>query len=162
MGTRSGILDPTVVSYICEKEGKTAAEVVNILNKKSGYLGMSGIGNDARDVTKAANEGNHRAQLTFAVQAKRIVDYIAAYYVYMGGCDAIAFTAGMGENLCHLRKKIIDRLGVLGVKLDDEANKVMGEEALISTADSKIKVFVVPTNEEVMIARDTVRVAKIK
>lgn len=162
MGTRSGILDPTVVSYICEKEGKTAAEVVNILNKKSGYLGMSGIGNDARDVTKAANEGNHRAQLTFAVQAKRIVDYIAAYYVYMGGCDAIAFTAGMGENLCHLRKKIIDRLGVLGVKLDEEANKVMGEEALISTKDSKIKVFVVPTNEEVMIARDTVRVAKIK
>lgn len=162
MGTRSGILDPTVVSYICEKEGKTAAEVVNILNKKSGYLGMSGIGNDARDVTKAANEGNHRAQLTFAVQAKRIVDYIAAYYVYMGGCDAIAFTAGMGENLCHLRKKIIDRLGVLGVKLDEEANKVMGDEALISTADSKIKVFVVPTNEEVMIARDTVRVAKIK
>jgi len=162
MGTRSGILDPTVVSYICEKEGKTAAEVVNILNKKSGYLGMSGIGNDARDVTKAANEGNHRAQLTFAVQAKRIVDYIAAYYVYMGGCDAIAFTAGMGENLCHLRKKIIDRLGVLGVKLDEEANKVMGEEALISAKDSKIKVFVVPTNEEVMIARDTVRVAKIK
>ena len=162
MGTRSGILDPTVVSYICEKEGKTAAEVVNILNKKSGYLGMSGIGNDARDVTKAANEGNHRAQLTFAVQAKRIVDYIAAYYVYMGGCDAISFTAGMGENLCHLRKKIIDRLGVLGVKLDEEANKVMGDEALISTADSKIKVFVVPTNEEVMIARDTVRVAKIK
>ena len=162
MGTRSGILDPTVVSYICEKEGKTAAEVVNILNKKSGYLGMSGIGNDARDVTKAANEGNHRAQLTFAVQAKRIVDYIAAYYVYMGGCDAIAFTAGMGENLCHLRKKIIDRLGVLGVKLDEEANKVMGDEALISTPDSKIKVFVVPTNEEVMIARDTVRVAKIK
>ena len=162
MGTRSGILDPTVVSYICEKEGKTASEVVNILNKKSGYLGMSGIGNDARDVTKAANEGNHRAQLTFAVQAKRIVDYIAAYYVYMGGCDAIAFTAGMGENLCHLRKKIIDRLGVLGVKLDEEANKVMGEEALISTKDSKIKVFVVPTNEEVMIARDTVRVAKIK
>ena len=162
MGTRSGILDPTVVSYICEKEGKTASEVVNILNKKSGYLGMSGIGNDARDVTKAANEGNHRAQLTFAVQSKRIVDYIAAYYVYMGGCDAIAFTAGMGENLCHLRKKIIDRLGVLGVKLDEEANKVMGEEALISTPDSKIKVFVVPTNEEVMIARDTVRVAKIK
>ena len=162
MGTRSGILDPTVVSYICEKEGKTAAEVVNILNKKSGYLGMSGIGNDARDVTKAANEGNHRAQLTFAVQAKRIVDYIAAYYVYMGGCDAIAFTAGMGENLCHLRKKIIDRLGVLGVKLDEEANKVMGEEALISTADSKIKVFVVPTNEEVMIARDTAAIVSGK
>ncbi len=162
MGTRSGILDPTVVSYICDKEGKTASEVVNILNKKSGYLGMSGVGNDARDVTKAANEGNHRAQLTFAVQSKRIVDYIASYYVYMGGCDAIAFTAGMGENLCHLRKKIIDRLGVLGVKIDDEANKVMGEEALISTPDSKIKVFVVPTNEEVMIARDTIRVAKIK
>lgn len=161
MGTRSGILDPTVVSYICQKEGKTAAEVVNILNKKSGYLGMSGISSDARDVTAGAEQGNHRCQMTFDVQAKRIVDYIASYYVYMGGCDAICFTAGMGENLIHQRANILNRLGVLGVKLDVEANNIRGEERLITTADSKIKAFIIPTNEEVMIARDVVRVAKL-
>ncbi len=162
MGTRSGILDPTVVSYICEKEGKTAAEVVNILNKKSGYLGMSGRSNDARDVTAGMDSGDHRCKLTFDVQAKRIVDYIAAYYVYMGGCDVIAFTAGMGENLIHLRKNILNRLGVLGVKLDEEKNNIRAVEQEITTADSKIKAFIIPTNEEVMIARDTIRVAKIK
>lgn len=161
MGTRSGILDPTVVSYICQKEGKTAAEVVNILNKKSGYLGMSGISSDARDVTAGAEQGNHRCQMTFDVQAKRIVDYIASYYVYMGGCDAICFTAGMGENLIHQRANILNRLGGLGVKLDEESNNIRGEERLITTADSKIKAFIIPTNEEVMIARDVVRVAKL-
>ena len=162
MGTRSGNLDPTVVSYICEKENKTAAEVVNILNKKSGYLGMSGRSNDARDVTAGMNAGDHRCKLTFDVQAKRIVDYIAAYYVYMGGCDVIAFTAGMGENLKHLRKNIIDRLGVLGVKLDEKLNDTFSDERIISTPDSKIQVWIIPTNEEVMIARDTVRIANIK
>ena len=162
MGTRSGSLDPTVVSYICEKENKTAAEVVNILNKKSGYLGMSGRSNDARDVTAGMNAGDHRCKLTFDVQAKRIVDYIAAYYVYMGGCDVIAFTAGMGENLKHLRKNIIDRLGVLGVKLDEKLNDTFSDERIISTPDSKIQVWIIPTNEEVMIARDTVRIANIK
>ena len=162
MGTRSGSLDPTVVSYICEKENKTAAEVVNILNKKSGYLGMSGRSNDARDVTAGMNDGDHRCKLTFDVQAKRIVDYIAAYYVYMGGCDVIAFTAGMGENLKHLRKNIIDRLGVLGVKLDEKLNDTFSDERIISTPDSKIQVWIIPTNEEVMIARDTVRIANIK
>jgi len=162
MGTRSGSLDPTVVSYICEKENKTAAEVVNILNKKSGYLGMSGRSNDARDVTAGMNAGDHRCKLTFDVQAKRIVDYIAAYYVYMGGCDVIAFTAGMGENLKHLRKNICDRLGVLGVKLDEKLNDTFSDERIISTPDSKIQVWIIPTNEEVMIARDTVRIAHIK
>ncbi len=161
MGTRSGILDPTVVSYICSKENLTAAEVVNILNKKSGYLGMSGKSSDARDVTAAAEAGDHRAQLTFNVQAKRIVDYVASYYVLMGGCDAICFTAGLGENVIHLRKNILDRLSVLGVKLDNEANNARGVEKEITTADSKVKAFIVPTNEEVMIARDTVRVAKL-
>ena len=161
MGTRSGILDPTVVSYICEKEGKSAAEVVNILNKKSGYLGMSGRSNDARDVTAGMNDGDHRCKLTFDVQAKRIVDYVASYYVYMGGCDVIAFTAGMGENLKHLRANVINRLGVLGVKLDEKLNDTFSDERVISTPDSKIKVYIIPTNEEVMIARDTVRVAKI-
>ena len=162
MGTRSGSLDPTVVSYICEKENKTASEVVNILNKKSGYLGMSGRSNDARDVTAGMKAGDHRCKLTFDVQAKRIVDYIAAYYVYMGGCDVIAFTAGMGENLKHLRKNIIDRLGVLGVKLDEKLNDTFSDERIISTPDSKIQVWIIPTNEEVMIARDTVRIANIK
>ena len=162
MGTRSGNLDPTVVSYICEKENKTAAEVVNILNKKSGYLGMSGRSNDARDVTQGMIEGDHRCKLTFDVQAKRIVDYIAAYYVYMGGCDAICFTAGMGENLKHLRLNIAKRLGVLGVKIDEKLNDTFSDERLISKPDSKIKLYIIPTNEEVMIARDTVRVANIK
>ena len=161
MGTRSGSLDPTVVSYICEKEGKTAQEVVNILNKKSGYLGMSGRSNDARDVTQGMIEGDHRCKLTFDVQAKRIVDYIAAYYVYMGSCDVIAFTAGMGENLKHLRLNIANRLGALGVKIDEKLNHTFSDERIISTPDSKIKLYIIPTNEEVMIARDTVRVAKI-
>ena len=162
MGTRSGNLDPTVVSYICEKENKTAAEVVNILNKKSGYLGMSGRSNDARDVTQGMNDGDHRCKLTFDVQAKRIVDYIASYYVYMGGCDAICFTAGMGENLKHLRLNIAKRLGVLGVKIDEKLNDTFSDERIISTPDSKIKLYIIPTNEEVMIARDTLRVANIK
>ena len=159
MGTRSGILDPTVVSYICEKENKTAAEVVNILNKKSGYLGMSGRSNDARDVTAGMNDGDHRCKLTFDVQAKRIVDYVAAYYVYMGGCDVIAFTAGMGENLKHLRLNVAKRLGVLGVEIDEQLNDTFSDERVISTPNSKIKLYIIPTNEEVMIARDTVRVA---
>ena len=161
MGTRSGILDPTVVSYICEKEGKTAAEVVNILNKKSGYLGMSGRSNDARDVTQGMNAGDHRCKLTFDVQAKRIVDYVASYYVYMGGCDVIAFTAGMGENLKHLRLNVAKRLGALGVEIDEQLNDTFSDERIISTPNSKIKLYIIPTNEEVMIARDTVRVAKI-
>ncbi len=161
MGTRSGNIDPTVVSFICQHENKTAAEVVNELNKKSGYLGVSGRSNDARDVTAGMEEGDHRCALTFDVQAKRIVDYIASYYVYMGGCDAICFTAGMGENLIHLRKNILNRLTVLGVKLDEEANNIRGEEREITTKDSKIRAFVIPTNEEVMIARDVVRVANL-
>lgn len=161
MGTRSGILDPTVVSYICEKENKTAAEVINILNKKSGYLGMSGRSNDARDVTAGMNDGDHRCKLTFDVQAKRIVDYVAAYYVYMGGCDVIAFTAGMGENLKHLRLNVGKRLAPLGVEIDEKLNDTFSDERIISTPNSKIKVYIIPTNEEVMIARDTVRVSKI-
>ncbi len=161
MGTRSGILDPTVVSYICEKENKTAAEVINILNKKSGYLGMSGRSNDARDVTQGMNDGDHRCKLTFDVQAKRIVDYVASYYVYMGGCDVIAFTAGMGENLKHLRLNVAKRLGALGVEIDEQLNDTFSDERIISTPNSKIKLYIIPTNEEVMIARDTVRVAKI-
>lgn len=162
MGTRSGNVDPTVVSYICAKEDKTAAEVVNILNKKSGYLGMSGRSNDARDVTAGMNDGDHRCKITFDVQAKRICDYIGSYWLYMGGCDAICFTAGMGENLKHLRLNIAKRLAPLGVKIDEQLNDTFSDERIISTPDSKIKLYIIPTNEEVMIARDTVRIAKIK
>lgn len=162
MGTRTGNIDPTVVSYICAKEGKTAAEVVNILNKKSGYLGMSGRSNDARDVTAGMEAGDHRCKLTFDVQAKRIADYVASYWLYLGGCDAICFTAGMGENLKHLRLNVAKRLAPLGVKIDEQLNDTFSDERLISTKDSKIKLYIIPTNEEVMIARDTVRVAKIQ
>ncbi|MDE7095605.1 MAG: acetate kinase, partial [Anaeroplasmataceae bacterium] len=157
MGTRTGNIDPTVVSYICDKEGKTAAEVVNILNKKSGYLGMSGRSNDARDVTAGMNAGDHRCKLTFDVQAKRIADYVASYWLYMGGCDAICFTAGMGENLKHLRLNVAKRLAPLGVEIDEVLNDTFSDERIISTPSSKIKLYIIPTNEEVMIARDTVR-----
>ena len=122
---------------------------------------MSGRSNDARDVTNGMNEGDHRCKLTFDVQAKRIVDYVAAYYVYLGGCDAICFTAGMGENLKHLRMNVAKRLGALGVEIDEQLNDTFSDERIISTPNSKIKLYIVPTNEEVMIARDTVRVAKI-
>ncbi len=162
MGTRTGNIDPTVVSYICAKEGKTAAEVVNILNKKSGYLGVSGRSNDARDVTAGMEAGDHRCKLTFDVQAKRIADYVASYWLYLGGCDAICFTAGMGENLKHLRLNVAKRLAPLGVKIDEQLNDTFSDERLISTKDSKIKLYIIPKNEEVMIARDTVRVAKIQ
>lgn len=162
MGTRSGNIDPTALEVVAKHENKSISELIQILNKKSGLYGMSGISNDARDVTAGMNRGEYRCKMAFAVQSKRIMDYIGSYYVYLGGCDAICFTAGMGENLCHLREKICNRLGVLGVKIDIEINnKTFGTETLISTPDSKIKVYVLPTNEEVMIARDVMRIAKI-
>ncbi len=162
MGTRSGNIDPTVVSFICDKEGKTADEVVNILNKKSGYLGISGRSNDARDVTAGMEAGDHRCKLTFDIQAKRVCDYIASYWLYLNGkVDAICFTAGMGENLKHLRLNISKRLAPFGVKVDEKLNDTFSDERLISTPDSKIKVFIIPTNEEVMIARDVMRIANI-
>ncbi len=161
MGTRSGNIDPTAIELISRKEGKSISEILNILNKQSGYLGMSGKTNDARDVTAGMEAGDFRCKLTFDVQAKRICDYIGSYFVKMGGIDAICFTAGVGENLIHLRKNIIDRLAVLGAFIDCEANNIRGEFRLISTEESKVKVFIIPTNEEVMLARDTVRVANL-
>lgn len=158
MGTRSGSIDPAITSYMANKLNASAQEITDILNKKSGYLGISGISNDARDIEQAIAEGNERAILAFDVQAKQIADYIGSYYIYMGGLDAICFTAGIGENSSVLRQMIIDRLAVLGVKLDAELNKLRGER-LISTADSKVKVFIIPTDEEVMIARDTIRIS---
>jgi acetate kinase len=157
MGTRSGNIDPAIIEYMAQKKQKSVKEITGILNKLSGYLGVSGVSSDSRDVNDAASKGNHRARLAIEIQAKRIADYIASYYVYMGGADAIVFTAGIGENAPSTRENIINRLAVLGVKIDPERNNCRGIERLISTDDSKIKVFVVPTNEEVMIARDTLR-----
>lgn len=162
MGTRCGNLDPTVLEVVARKENKSIEEVLSDFNKKSGYLGISGISSDARDVTSAMVEGNARAKLAFDIQAKRICDVIGSYYVLMGGLNAICFTAGMGENVTHLRTNICNRLGVLGVELDPVLNEVRGEEAKISSAKSKVNVYVIPTNEEVMIARDVVRLQCIK
>lgn len=155
MGTRSGNIDPAIIEFMMNKKKKSAKEITNFLNKQSGYLGVSGTSSDSRDLVAASEAGDHRAQLAIDVQAKRIADYIASYYVYMGGADAIVFTAGIGENAKLTRSNIIHRLSALGVKIDDERNDCRGVEKLISTDDSAIKVYVIPTNEEVMIARDT-------
>jgi len=155
MGTRCGDIDPAIIKFIMEKEGLTIEEMDIIMNKKSGLLGISGISNDSRDVSEAAKNGNYRAKLALELFDYRIVKYIGAYMVAMGGVDAIVFTAGIGENQFETRANIIEQLGFLGIKLDPEANKVRGEEKEISTADSTVKVFVIPTNEELMIARDT-------
>ncbi len=157
MGTRSGNIDPSVLMLIADKENKSFAEALDDLNKRSGALGVSGISNDSRDIIKGMKEGNHRAQLAFDIQMKRIADYIGSYYVYMGGLDAIIFTAGIGENESLVRKSILDAVKVLGTEVDDEANKVRGQEALITTKNSKIKGYIIPTNEEVMIAREVMR-----
>ncbi len=155
MGTRSGNVDPAIVEYMMNKKHKNAKEITNFLNKQSGYIGLSGLSSDSRDLVAASAEGNHRAQLAIDVQAKRIADYIASYHVYMGGTDAIVFTAGIGENAKTTRANIIERVKILGAKIDHKRNDCRGIEQLISTDDSKIKVYLIPTNEEVMIARDT-------
>ena len=155
MGSRCGDIDASIIPYIMEVTGMDIKEVDRILNKESGLLGLSGVSSDSRDVEAAANEGNKRAILAQNVYVRRVVEYIAKYYVLMGGADAICFTAGLGENSIVTRKNIIERLGVLGIKLDEEANNVRGEEKLISAKDSSVPCYVIPTNEEVMIARDT-------
>ena len=160
MGTRSGDIDPAIIEFICEKEGKTVSEVISDLNKKSGYLGLSKNSSDSRDLWTAAHAGDRQSFLAVQKQVKMICDYIAAYYVTMGSVDAICFTAGVGENAIFTRQLIANRLAPLGVKLDSERNFVRGEERLISTDDSKIKLFLLPTNEEVVIARDTLRLSK--
>ena len=157
MGTRSGDIDPAIVQYICNKEHKTADEVLTILNKKSGLLGMSGgLSSDCRDITKAAAEGNHLAQVTLDAYTYRIAKYVGAYAAAMNGVDAIAFTAGVGENDVEIREELCEKYwGYLGVKIDKEANHTRGVNKVISAADSKVKVMVIPTNEELAIARDT-------
>ena len=155
MGTRSGNLDPAILQFIMNKYGYTADEMLNILNKKSGVLGISGVGSDFRDLEKAAKEGNDRAQLALDKFAYEVRKYIGSYAAAMGGVDIITFTAGLGENGPDMRESICRGLEFLGVRVDHEKNQVRGKETDISAADSTVKVYVIPTNEELMIARDT-------
>ncbi len=160
MGTRSGDIDPAVVQYIANKDNKTVDEVLNILNKKSGVLGMTGISSDFRDLCKAADEGNERAKIALDAFAYRVAKYIGSYIASMNGVDAITFTAGVGENDADMRADIMNYFGYMGIKINAEANKVRGKEMIISDADSKVKVCVIPTNEEIAIARETLELVK--
>ena len=154
MGTRSGSLDPAVVEFICDKEGLSVTEMLNVLNKKSGLLGICGHG-DMQDVVKAAAEGDHKSELARSMVIYSVQKAIGAFTAAMNGVDVIAFTAGIGENNSQIRKEICSALGYLGIAIDDEKNQIRGEDCVISTPDSKVKVVVIPTNEELMIARDT-------
>lgn len=160
MGTRSGNIDPALLPFIMEKTGKTADEVLDILNKKSGILGISGLSSDLRDIEQATSEGNERAKTALEVFASRIHKYIGSYAARMSGVDAIIFTAGIGENSTEIRARVLNGLEFMGIYWDPALNKVRGEEAYISYPHSPVKVLVIPTNEEVMIARDVVRLAK--
>lgn len=159
MGTRCGDIDPTVLTFLMEEEGFSPSEINNLLNKKSGALGVSEQSSDFRDLEDAAEEGNQRAQLTLDMFNQRVRKYIGAYMAELGHVDAICFTGGIGENSPVMRKDMLSGLEELGIILDEERNKTR-KEALISTDDSRIKVFVVPTNEELMIARDTMELTK--
>ena len=161
MGTRCGDIDPTIVEFLAHKLDITLEDVMTILNKKSGVYGLSGgISSDFRDLDKATNEGNEKAALAVKVFSYRTAKYIGAYVAAMDGVDAIVFTAGLGENDAVVRQQIVDRFGYLGITLDQEANKSRGKECTISTPDSKVKVAVIPTNEELAIARETVALVK--
>lgn len=154
MGTRSGDIDPAILVYLQNKYGYTAEELDNILNKQSGLLGVSGISSDSRDIEDGVKEGNHRAILAQDIFVSRIIETIGGYFALMGGCDAIVFAGGIGENAIGLRAQICERLDCLGADFDPEKNNFRGKEALISTDDSKVALWVIPTNEEVMLARD--------
>ncbi|MCI5884577.1 MAG: acetate kinase [Clostridiales bacterium] len=158
MGTRSGDIDPAIISYICKKEGITVDEMNSVLNKESGVYGMSGISSDMRDIKSAAAEGNERAQLTLDVYAHKIKAFIGAYIAEMNGVDAIVFTAGIGENDPVTRANVCRDMDALGIILDPEKNETR-EQSVISADDSKVKVLLIPTNEELMIARDTLAIA---
>ena len=163
MGTRSGDIDPAIVTYIREKEGLEQGEANKILNNKSGVLGISGVSSDFRDLETASAEGNERAQLAIKVFAHKVRFYIGAYIAEMNGVDAIVFTAGVGENDIAMRDIICNDLGNLGIKLDLVKNKTRGKEMIISREDSRVKIILIPTDEELMIARDTKGiVAKLK
>jgi len=155
MGTRSGSVDPAIIPFLMEKEKLSAEDVNELLNKKSGVLGISGISSDFRDLESAASDGNKRAKLALDVFNNRVKKYIGAYAALMGGIDVLVFTAGIGENSSEIRYEICKGLEFLGIKMDKEKNQVRGKDALISQEDSKVKVFVISTNEELMIARET-------
>ncbi len=159
MGTRSGVIDPAIVGFIAENENMTASEVVTMLNKKSGVLGISGVSSDFRDLEEAANNGNHRAQLALDMFTYSVKKFIGSYVAAMNGVDAIVFTAGVGENSDTVRKAICDGMDYLGIKIDDAKNSVRGTVD-ITAADSKVKVLVIPTNEELVIATDTMELVK--
>ncbi len=156
MGTRSGDIDPAIMEYIAKKENLDIAGVMNVLNKKSGLEGISGLSSDFRDLTAGAKEGNKRAIAAIEVFCYRVAKYVGSYVAAMNGVDAIAFTAGIGENVGLVREKVCSYLGYLGITLDAEANAKSGDDCVISAADSKVKVAVIPTNEELAICRETV------
>lgn len=163
MGTRSGSLDPSALTYIAEKENLSPADINTICNKKSGVFGISGVSNDNRDVAAAAEKGNKRAALAIEMQRYQILKFVGSYVAAMNGVDVIAFTGGIGENDPELREYVCENLSFLGIKIDSEKNKLRGSEVKISTDDSKAAVFVIPTNEELAIARDTLsKVDKFK
>ena len=155
MGTRSGDIDPSIIPYVMEQEGKNASEIIDDLNKRSGLLGMSEYSSDMRDILARCDEHDEKAIVARDKYVRRVVDYIAQYYVLLGGADIIVFTAGVGENSIPVRRQICEELACLGVKIDLDLNNKRGEAVKISTDDSSIQVYVIPTDEELMIARDT-------
>ena len=160
MGTRCGNVDPDVVTYIQEKEGLTAAEMSTVMNKKSGFLGLSCVSSDARDLDAAANNGDPKAKLTLKKLTYDITKFIGAYAAAMNGVDLIVFTGGIGENNCRLRRRVCENLTYLGVKFDYDANVVRGVDTMLTLPDSKVKVALITTNEELMIARDTMHIVQ--
>lgn len=160
MGSRSGDIDSSIIPYVMKKTGMDINDIDRALNKESGLLGISGVSSDSRDIETGINNGDERCALAQKMYVRRVINYIAQYYVELGGCDAIVFTAGVGENSISTRREILDGLSVLGVKINEEANNVRGEEALITSADSAIACYVIPTDEEVMIARDAYRLVQ--
>ena len=158
MGTRSGTLDPSALTYIAEKEHLSPEDVNTVCNKKSGMLGISGVSNDNRDICAAAEAGNKRAQLAIEMQRYEILKFVGSYIAAMNGVDAIAFTGGIGENDPDLRKYVCDNLTFVGVDIDEDINKLRGKEVKISTPKSRVNVYVIPTNEELAIARDTLAI----
>ncbi|KXS47207.1 acetate/propionate family kinase [Halanaerobium congolense] len=155
MGTRCGDIDPAIIPFIMDKEDMTASEIDSVLNKESGLYGVSGVSSDMRDIEEAADNGNNQAQVALDIFNYRVKKYIGSYSAAMGGVDAVVFTAGIGENAIETREEILTGLEYMGIEIDKEANDCRGKEQIISTADSRVKAMVIPTNEELVIAKDT-------
>jgi acetate kinase len=155
MGTRCGDIDPAIVPFIMDKEDMTTSEIDSVLNKESGLYGVSGVSSDMRDIEGAADEGNNQAQVALDIFNYRVKKYIGSYSAAMGGVDAVVFTAGIGENAIETREEILAGLEYMGIKIDKNANDIRGKEQIITTSDSTVKAMVIPTNEELVIAKDT-------